>query len=51
VRGEPTNFLIDGQGRIVFSDFVIHDAAGERMLHLMIASMLERPVETAAAGP
>jgi thiol-disulfide isomerase/thioredoxin/Tfp pilus assembly protein PilF len=40
VRGEPTNFLIDGNGRIVFKDFMIHDAAAERMLTLMIESML-----------
>ncbi len=40
VRGEPTNFLIDANGRIVFKDFMIHDATAERMLTLMIESML-----------
>jgi thiol-disulfide isomerase/thioredoxin len=40
VRGEPTNFLIDGNGRIVFKDFRADDVAGERMLTLMIESML-----------
>lgn len=39
VRGEPTNFLIDREGRIVYSDFMI-DANNERMLELMINSML-----------
>jgi thiol-disulfide isomerase/thioredoxin/Tfp pilus assembly protein PilF len=42
VRGEPTNFLIDRQGRIVFADFMIEDAAGERTLHNMIESTLGR---------
>jgi thiol-disulfide isomerase/thioredoxin len=41
VRGEPTNFLIDGDGRIVFSNFRT-DANNERSLELMIASMLEK---------
>ena len=41
VRGEPTNFLIDGDGRIVFSNFMIN-ANNERMLELMITSMLNK---------
>ncbi len=41
VRGEPSNYLIDGTGRIVFSDFMIEDAAGEGSLRLMIESMLD----------
>lgn len=39
VRGQPTNFLIDGNGRIVFSNFHIGEN-NERKLELMIASML-----------
>jgi thiol-disulfide isomerase/thioredoxin len=41
VRGEPTNFLIDKDGKIVYSDFMI-TGNNERMLELMIKSMLER---------
>ena len=41
VRGEPTNFLIDGEGRIVFSNFMIN-GNNERMLELMISSMLAK---------
>ncbi|SEM13725.1 Thiol-disulfide isomerase or thioredoxin [Chitinophaga rupis] len=41
VSGQPTNFLIDGHGRIVFSDFQISEN-NERKLELMIASMLAR---------
>lgn len=40
VRGEPSNFLIDREGRIIFSDFMIQDAKGEQMLELMISSLL-----------
>lgn len=40
VRGEPTNFLIDPQGRIIFSGFMIQDAKEEQMLELMISSLL-----------
>jgi thiol-disulfide isomerase/thioredoxin len=40
VRGEPTNFLIDQQGRIVFSDFRT-DSNNRRTLELMISSLLE----------
>jgi thiol-disulfide isomerase/thioredoxin len=50
VRGEPTNFLIDGQGRIIFTDFTIRDAAAERMLTLMIQSMLDHPAPEALKG-
>jgi hypothetical protein len=41
VRGEPTNFLIDGDGQIVFSNFTIN-GNNERMLELMIGSMLSK---------
>jgi len=41
VRGESTNFLIDREGRIVYSDFMIN-ANNERMLELMINSMLAK---------
>ena len=41
VYGQPANFLINGEGRIVFSDFHI-DGSNERMLELMIASMLAK---------
>lgn len=41
VRGQPTNFLIDGHGRIVFSNFFI-SGNNERKLELMIASILAR---------
>ena len=49
VRGEPTNFLIDGRGRIIFKDFRANDAAGERMLTLMIESMLTQSSDAAPA--
>ncbi len=39
VRGEPTNFLIDQQGRIVFSNFMIN-GGNEKMLEMMIREML-----------
>lgn len=41
VRGEPTNFLIDQKGQLVFTDFRI-DGSNERTLELMIRSVLER---------
>jgi thiol-disulfide isomerase/thioredoxin/Tfp pilus assembly protein PilF len=40
VRAEPENFLIDGQGRIVFKHFIAGTAAEERTLTLMIQSIL-----------
>jgi thiol-disulfide isomerase/thioredoxin len=40
VRGEPTNFLIDRMGRIVYRDFMIRDAHGELMVQRMIESVL-----------
>jgi thiol-disulfide isomerase/thioredoxin len=40
VRGEPTNFVIDRDGRIIFSDFMIQNPKAERMLELMIGSLL-----------
>ncbi|WP_313516254.1 hypothetical protein [Sphingobacterium sp.] len=36
----PTNFIIDQQGRIVYSDFTV-DAENEQMLTLMIESMMK----------
>jgi peroxiredoxin/TolA-binding protein len=39
VRGEPTNFLIDQNGRIVFSDFRI-DVNNEQELEMMINEIL-----------
>jgi thiol-disulfide isomerase/thioredoxin len=42
VRGAPTNFLIDQQGNIVFTSFRAHDRKTERMMELMIQSMLDR---------
>ena len=41
VQGEPENFLIDKDGKIVFSNFRI-DAANHRTLELMIASLLQK---------
>ncbi|TWF38972.1 thiol-disulfide isomerase/thioredoxin [Chitinophaga polysaccharea] len=41
VRGEPTNFLIDQNGQLVFTDFRI-DGSNERTLELMIGSVLKR---------
>ncbi|WP_429377422.1 redoxin domain-containing protein [Mucilaginibacter sp. UYCu711] len=39
VDGEPTNFLIDKTGKIIFSDFRI-DNSNQRTLELMISSLL-----------
>jgi len=39
VRGEPTNFLIDKDGKIAYSDFGIN-ANNQRTLELMISSLL-----------
>ena len=39
VRGEPTNFLIDKEGNIVFANFRI-DQDNEQTLELMIRSLL-----------
>ena len=41
VRGEPTNFLIDKEGNIVYADFMIN-GNNEHMLEMMIDSMLKR---------
>jgi thiol-disulfide isomerase/thioredoxin len=40
VKGYPSNFLIDRSGRIVYSNFAVHDAVGERMVQRMIESLL-----------
>lgn len=40
VRGEPSNYLIDKDGRIIFSNFMIQNEKAQRMLELMINSML-----------
>jgi len=50
VRGEPTNFLIDGDGRIVFSNFMIN-GDNEHMLELMISSMLAKGDGTEKGSP
>jgi len=39
VRGEPTNFVIDPKGRIVYRDFTIEDADGESVVKHMIESV------------
>ena len=39
VRGYPSNFIIDQEGRIAYSGFLIH-ADSEEMLELMIQSLL-----------
>ncbi|MBE7170300.1 MAG: TlpA family protein disulfide reductase [Williamsia sp.] len=41
VRGEPTNFLIDQHGKVVFANFRI-DGSNEPTLALMLNSTLER---------
>jgi thiol-disulfide isomerase/thioredoxin len=46
VRGEPTNFLIDKAGRIVYSNFRAHDPESERGLQIMIQSLLDEPAAT-----
>jgi thiol-disulfide isomerase/thioredoxin len=40
VRSYPSNFLIDRTGRIVYSNFEIHDAADEQTLQRMIESLI-----------
>jgi thiol-disulfide isomerase/thioredoxin len=45
VRGEPTNFLIDKDGRIVFKHFRI-DNTNQRTLELMISSLLQESAQT-----
>jgi thiol-disulfide isomerase/thioredoxin len=40
VRGEPTNFVIDRTGRIVYKDFEAEDADGESVVKHMIESVL-----------
>jgi len=50
VRGEPTNFLIDGEGRIVFSNFTIN-GDNEHMLELMISSLLAKGDGTEKGSP
>jgi len=40
VRGEPTNFVIDRKGRIVYRDFAIDNADGESVVKHMIESVL-----------
>jgi peroxiredoxin len=42
VRGEPSNFLIDRDGRIIFSEFMIQNPKAQRMLELMIGSLVAR---------
>lgn len=45
VRGYPSNFLIDRDGRIIFTNFRAHDAASELVLQRMIESLLARPAQ------
>jgi thiol-disulfide isomerase/thioredoxin len=40
VKGEPTNFVIDRKGRIVYHHFMIDDTRGELMVQRMIESVL-----------
>jgi hypothetical protein len=42
VQGEPTNFLIDQNGKIVFTDFRI-EGDNHRTLELMVNSLLHQP--------
>lgn len=43
VRGYPSNFLIDRDGRIVFANFRAHDPESELVLRRMIEALLARP--------
>jgi thiol-disulfide isomerase/thioredoxin len=40
VKGYPSNFLIDRTGRIVYSNFAVHDAADEQTLQRMLELLL-----------
>lgn len=44
VRGAPTNYLIDQNGRIIFSNFMIQNHDAELMLQDMIQLLLSNPV-------
>ncbi|MES2108413.1 MAG: TlpA disulfide reductase family protein, partial [Bacteroidota bacterium] len=44
VDGEPTNFLIDKDGKIIFKDFRI-DNTNHRTLELMISSLLGKNLQ------
>lgn len=44
VRGAPTNYLIDQNGRIIFSNFMIQNHDAELMLQDMIQLLLSQPV-------
>jgi thiol-disulfide isomerase/thioredoxin len=41
VRGQPTNFLIDKEGNIVYNNFMIN-SNNQRMLEMMIESLLKK---------
>ncbi len=41
VRGYPTNFIIDPTGKIIYTGFMISNPYDERMLELMIQSVLD----------
>jgi thiol-disulfide isomerase/thioredoxin len=45
VQGEPENFLIDKDGKIIFSDFRI-DNTNHRTLELMIAALLQKGAQS-----
>lgn len=42
VRGYPSNFLIDRNGRIIYRNFRAHDPQSELVLQRMIESLLQR---------
>jgi thiol-disulfide isomerase/thioredoxin/Tfp pilus assembly protein PilF len=46
VRGYPSNFLIDRDGRIVFANFRADDPQAEVVLQRMIEALLARPSRT-----
>lgn len=41
IRGCPTNFLIDGKGQILYTNFMVQDPDAEKRLELMIGTMLD----------
>lgn len=41
VRGYPTNFIIDGNGKIIYTGFMIGNPKDQRMLELMIQSVAD----------
>lgn len=41
-RLEPSNYVIDRDGRIIFSGFMIQNPKAQRMLELMLSSLLAK---------